>query len=110
MFCLQATPASFETPNTVHDSPRNDRECLPENEPSVLGDGQPNKNNQYDPSDTTLDKFLAKHTSEDNESFEQIMEQARQRQREKYSYLYKKEEEQLKNSATRLALPESKDG
>lgn len=105
------TPASFETPSTVcGSSPHNDNEQLLPDEATVINNQESDKETKRDPSNTTLDNFLAQHTSEDNESFEQIMEQARLRQQEKYSFLYKKEEEQLQNSEHRLALPEGKEG
>lgn len=69
-----------------------------------------NMKEMADPSDGTLDKFLAQHTSEDNVSFEEIMEQARLRQKEKYAWLYKKEEEQTRKSQQNLALAEPKQG
>lgn len=104
MFVLllsEETPASFETPRTVQRSPREERH----------EDKQSKKKEEIrDPSDSTLDKFLAKHTSEDNDSFEEIMEQARLRQKEKYAWLYKKEEEQTKKSQQSLALLEPKQG
>lgn len=40
-----------------------------------------------------LDSFLAKHTSEDNASFEQIMEVAKEKEKVKHAWLYKAEEE-----------------
>lgn len=40
-----------------------------------------------------LDSFLAKHTSEDNASFEQIMEVAKEKEKVKHAWLYSAEEE-----------------
>jgi len=42
----------------------------------------------------TLDKFLYKHTSEDNESFSEIMVETENRRREKQAWLYSKEGQQ----------------
>lgn len=40
-----------------------------------------------------LDRFLAKNTSEDNASFEQIMELAKDKEKLRHSWLYEAEEE-----------------
>lgn len=40
-----------------------------------------------------LDKFLAKNTSEDNASFEQIMELAKDKEKLRHAWLYEAEEE-----------------
>ena len=113
-FCLlsSATPATFETPNTVHGTPApphtvddNDKETVEENS------SKENKlSSKKDKSDLTLDKFLAKNTSEDNSSFEQIMETSAQKHREKYQWLYKKEQEQKERKEEILALPAPEDG
>lgn len=41
----------------------------------------------------SLDTFLAKHTSEDNASFEQIMEVAKEKEKVKHAWLYSAEEQ-----------------
>lgn len=41
----------------------------------------------------SLDRFLAKHTSEDNESFEQIMELAEDKNKLRHAWLYEAENE-----------------
>ncbi|KAF0992093.1 hypothetical protein HZS_4789, partial [Henneguya salminicola] len=45
----------------------------------------------------TLDEFLSTYTSEDNISFEQIVEETREKQRKKYWWLYEAQEEALKS-------------
>lgn len=57
-----------------------------------------------------LDKFLAKNTSEDNASFEKIMENTVQKNKEKHAWLYEKEKEHAMLSQKRLELPEGKEG
>ncbi|CAH2295511.1 Hypothetical predicted protein [Pelobates cultripes] len=52
-----------------------------------------------------LDNFLAKHTSEDNASFEQIMEVAKEKERSRNAWLYEAEEEYKKRQQENLALP-----
>lgn len=55
-----------------------------------LGDAEKEEGKDVLPS---LDSFLAKHTSEDNASFEQIMEVAKEKEKAKHAWLYKAEEE-----------------
>ena len=45
--------------------------------------------------DISLDKFLARHTSEDNVSFSEIMAEAEKKRRLKHAWLYEKVDEQL---------------
>lgn len=40
---------------------------------------------------TNLDKFLSKHTSEDNASFNFLIEQQNKLKRQKYSWIFEKE-------------------
>jgi len=46
----------------------------------------------------SLDKFLARHTSEDNISFSEIMADAEKKRRLKHAWLYEKVDEQLEVS------------
>ncbi|KYO25483.1 protein DGCR14 [Alligator mississippiensis] len=97
------TPATFETPE-VH----------PGTAPSLLnkpkvgikaaeeGDAEKEEGKDVLPS---LDSFLAKHTSEDNASFEQIMEVAKEKEKAKHAWLYKAEEEFAQRRQENLALP-----
>ena len=39
-----------------------------------------------------LDRFLAKHTSEDNASFTEILEESERRRQEKHAWLFEKED------------------
>ncbi|KAM8797586.1 splicing factor ESS-2 homolog [Eudromia elegans] len=94
------TPATFETPE-VH--PR-----LPLSNKSKVGfktgeEGEAEKDGKDElPS---LDSFLAKHTSEDNASFEQIMEVAKEKEKVKHAWLYSAEEEYAQRRNSNLALP-----
>ena len=54
---------------------------------------------------TTLDKFLAKNTSEDNASFEDIMEEINKRERVKYPWLFHDETGLRNEIIDSLALP-----
>ncbi|PWS22501.1 hypothetical protein DKP78_18055, partial [Enterococcus faecium] len=55
----------------------------------------------------SLDKFLAKNTSEDNASFEQIMELAKDKEKLRHAWLYEAEEEFKQRHEENLALPSS---
>jgi len=48
--------------------------------------------------DVSLDKFLARHTSEDNVSFSEIVAEAEKKRRLKHAWLYEKVDEQLEVS------------
>lgn len=112
---LSASPATFETPSTIQGTPA-PSETIPPNNREADGPLQDehlaeNKSDsKKDQSDLTLDKFLSKNTSEDNASFEQIMDTAVQNHREKYQWLYEKEKEQKENKEKILALPASEEG
>lgn len=64
-----------------------------------------------------LDQYLNSHTSQDNESFEELMIESENKHRKKYSYLYQEEERgeldkieqlQLPSIEEQCALPEKK--
>ena len=111
-FLSAGTPANFDTPSSVRDSPLpNDTSSRNTNKPNSQDAGQECRvENKQDDSNLTLDKFLAKNTSEDNESFEQIMERTRVAHKEKYDWLYKEEVERKASTAKSLSLPEGTDG
>ena len=53
-----------------------------------------------------LDKFLAVHTSEDNESFSELMEDAQEEFRRTHAWMFKKEEQlSIESKQAQLALP-----
>ena len=107
-----ATPATFETPNTIHGTPAPSHTSSDINkEAAEINNSDANKSSsKKDESDLTLDKFLVKNTSEDNASFEQIMETSMQKHREKYQWLYEREQEQKERKDKILALPAPEDG
>ncbi|KAK9391578.1 protein DGCR14 [Crotalus adamanteus] len=96
------TPATFETPevhpgdSSVLNKPKFTTKSLDE------GEAGEEENKDALPS---LDRFLAKHTSEDNASFEQIMEVAKEKEKVKHSWLYEAEEEFAQRHQEQLALP-----
>ncbi|KAM4649263.1 splicing factor ESS-2 homolog isoform 1-T1 [Amazona ochrocephala] len=95
------TPATFETPE-VHPG------GLPLEDKSKAGvkaaeEGGAEKDDKE--ALPSLDSFLAKHTSEDNASFEQIMEVAKEKEKVKHAWLYSAEEEYAQRHSENLALP-----
>nr|XP_061800896.1 splicing factor ESS-2 homolog [Nerophis lumbriciformis] len=93
------TPASFETPVGRAGSPSiSNRGADAE---SVVGDKGEEKELP------SLDRFLARNTSEDNSSFEQIMELADDKEKMKHAWLYEAEAEFKQRHQSNLALPEA---
>merc|ERR1719334_2558342 len=98
------SPATFETPQDLprENDPRrpeesNEFEELSKTESEYL----PNKEKNQ----VTLDKFLASHTSEDNESFIEIQEENDKKHRIKNAWMYKDEQLCLEMKAQQMALP-----
>lgn len=110
-----ATPATFDTPSTIQGTPAPSGTMTSDNSETsgaptgnhLAGDKSESKKQD---SDLSLDKFLVKNTSEDNASFEQIMDTAAQKHREKYKWLYEKELEQKERREETLALPAPENG
>ncbi len=94
LFCLAATPSTFETPSTSASGPNLDRAKLKRS-----GGAQPAGDNleaselkKARPEDgKRLDAFLSQYQSEDDASFGEIMEKAEEKRREKYAWLYESE-------------------
>ena len=112
---LSATPATFETPSTICGTPApsetipaDDTETYGSSHRKTIPESKPKSEKQE--SDLTLDRFLSKNTSEDNASFEHIMDTGIQKHREKYQWLFDKEKEQLDRKEKILALPASEEG
>lgn len=98
------SPATFETPQDLprENDPRrpeesNEFEELSKTESEYL----PNKEKNQ----VTLDKFLASHTSEDNESFIEIQEENDKKHRIKNAWMYKDEQLCLEMKAHQMTLP-----
>lgn len=91
------SPATFETPANIHNSqvPQTPNE----NATIDLTNGS-----KQEPK-LTLDQYLNSHTSQDNESFEELMIESEEKHREKYSYLYQEETKSDLDKQQQLALP-----
>lgn len=96
-FFLDESPATFETPRpkSVHSTPdcKTPKSSLGESSKTCSSDNH------------TLDSFLQKYTSEDNNSFHEIIEAADRKLRQKFALLYKAESQQALEMAQALALP-----
>ncbi|PRD21891.1 UNVERIFIED_CONTAM: Dgcr14 [Trichonephila clavipes] len=88
------SPATFDTPELKRvDSPSRTESDVGNSAPVVS-----EKNH------LTLDQFLGETTSEDNASFQSVMEKSDARHQQKYPWLYKNEEEEQKKVTDMLAL------
>ncbi|XP_011948825.1 PREDICTED: protein DGCR14 isoform X2 [Cercocebus atys] len=96
------TPATFETPE-VHAGTG-----VVGNKPRPRGrgpeDGEAGEEEEKEPL-PSLDVFLSRYTSEDNASFQEIMEVAKERSRARHAWLYQAEEEFEKRQKDNLELP-----
>uniref|UniRef100_A0A3Q0SHE5 Ess-2 splicing factor homolog n=1 Tax=Amphilophus citrinellus TaxID=61819 RepID=A0A3Q0SHE5_AMPCI len=89
------TPASFETPVGHPGSPASTYS-------HKVVDGEKRADETEEKQLPSLDRFLAKNTSEDNASFEQIMDLAKEKEKLKHAWLYEAEAEFKQEN---LALP-----
>ncbi|KAF5279771.1 hypothetical protein FQR65_LT15270 [Abscondita terminalis] len=87
------SPATFETPANIHNS-----------QVSVNSDDVEVQTPRQEKR-LSLDQFLNANTSQDNESFEEIMVESEKKHREKYSYLYNEEDKSNEEQMKMLALP-----
>ncbi|XP_063706061.1 splicing factor ESS-2 homolog [Culicoides brevitarsis] len=100
------SPATFETPlvNTGEETPKNIPTSVRSNKSTSS-----NSSTKSVCSSHTLDSFLDTYTSEDNQSFQEIIEAADKKLREKYAVLFdaEKQAEELQQKA--LTLPNISD-
>lgn len=98
------SPATFETPLNKPDATPGSEIYTPQTKRS-------NRSSQSTatkkaPSDNhTLDSFLCTYTSEDNHSFQEIIEISDRKLRQKFAVLYEAETEQAKQMAMAMVLP-----
>ncbi|XP_078495438.1 splicing factor ESS-2 homolog [Ciona intestinalis] len=79
----QPSPSTFETP--THPRPTNPQ---PSNQTRFSSNNDDGMKVTVDDNHVTLDEFLVKYTSEDNESFERIMDKTDEARRAKHKWLY----------------------
>lgn len=93
------SPATFETPKNLHGS----QEEVPQ---PHGGESASNATPiQLATKPLSLDQYLNSHTSQDNESFEEILESSSRKLQEKYKYLYGVEQGSEESQSKMLALP-----
>ncbi|KAF4518871.1 hypothetical protein B566_EDAN006722 [Ephemera danica] len=100
-----ASPATFETPldtrgdeTPILDTPRIGAASDAPN--LEFGDSASSSGKQL-----SLDQYLGSHTSEDNQSFQDIMHEAELKHRQKFARLYDAEEKHHAERQNQLALP-----
>ncbi|KAG7476717.1 hypothetical protein MATL_G00085900 [Megalops atlanticus] len=98
------TPATFETPEGRPGSPTSSHSKL---RPRPAEEGNKEGEEEEEKELPSLDRFLAKTTSEDNASFEQIMELAKDKEKLRHAWLYEAEAEFKQRHEDNLALPSS---
>ncbi|XP_006150468.1 splicing factor ESS-2 homolog [Tupaia chinensis] len=97
------TPATFETPEVHTGSGVVGSKPRPRGR--GLEDGEAGEEEEEKEPLPSLDVFLSRYTSEDNASFQDIMEVAKEKSRARHAWLYQAEEEFEKRQKDNLALP-----
>lgn len=103
LYISAESPATFETPehNPSHKEPDAEQSIR-----SKVSTAISVTSSKRDPSEGhSLDSFLAAYTSEDNNSFEELIESADRKLRQKFSVLFDAEKETAAAIANSLALP-----
>lgn len=99
----EASPATFETPEHVTslaEAGAADPECSVRSQSSTCS-----RKSRFAEKCQSLNEFLASHTSEDNQSFEDIIEHTKKQHRIKYPWLYQGEQDAPENCSKFLELP-----
>lgn len=108
LYFAAPTPASFHRPPTgkgwEDGGQQTPNPNCGEEVKSMKGEKQEDNSKEPD-KNISLDKFLFKNTSEDNASFETIMETSLEKNKEKHAWLYEKEKEHALLVQRRLELP-----
>jgi protein DGCR14 len=97
------SPATFETPIHNHDASTSVTASV-RSEKSTTSTQASSKRGLAD--NHTLDSFLDNYTSEDNQSFQEIIEAADEKLRQKFAILYGEEEKRAAILDRSLALPD----
>jgi len=100
------SPETFETP-LEESRQKEEAEVNPTPSTSSVAGSVSGEEPSKGPS---LDSFLAKHTSEDNESFNEIAEESRQKFRFEHSWMFKDDEQKsIEDKSKQLVLPSIED-
>lgn len=109
---IAESPATFETPQRDGATPWNSTpgSVLFQERNSDTQSTISSSSSKKAPSDGhTLDSFLATHTSEDNCSFQELIESADKKLRQKFSVLFEAEQQTALAIAHSLSLPKIED-
>ncbi|XP_066990143.1 splicing factor ESS-2 homolog [Macrobrachium rosenbergii] len=104
---VEDSPATFETPvaNSGDATPLiGSARSLPKSSCNAK-ESATDKDGASDSSKISLDEFLDSHTSEDNESFEQLMEKNEAKFRLKHAWMFEAEEKHNEDHTPNLSLP-----
>lgn len=102
------SPATFETP-LIHGAATPSAASMRSgggSSSAALSSGRSTASQKSLSSGHTLDSFLTHYTSEDNNSFDEIIDAADRRLHQKFAVLYAAEADQAKQMALALALPD----
>lgn len=97
------SPATFETPASLHTTSSIEMSTVMQEADIISVESDKVKPK------LSLDQYLNSHTSEDNESFEELVVESDKKHKEKFAFLYKDEEEIEKEQQQMLALPSIED-
>lgn len=102
---IYSSPANFETPDRG-ERPHPRRPDTGQS--TVIGEkkGEKTSDDEEPQCKVHLDSFLSQNTSEDNDSFAQILEESEKKGREKHAWLYENETNRKQEEEDRLALPD----
>lgn len=103
-----SSPATFETPDRG-ERPRVQRPNTGQQYESSTKLNETLDIDKKKSSKQHLDAFLSNNTSEDNDSFDQILEESEQKYREKHAWLFENENNRTQEEQDRLALPSIED-
>ncbi|KAL4222927.1 DiGeorge syndrome critical region protein 14 [Mactra antiquata] len=99
---IYSSPANFDTPERGERPPRPD---TGQNDMNSEKTGDKTSTDVQTKSKIHLDSFLSKNTSEDNDSFGQILEESDKKHKEKHAWLFENETNRKQDEEDRLALP-----
>ncbi|XP_060551335.1 splicing factor ESS-2 homolog [Ruditapes philippinarum] len=99
-----SSPANFDTPDRG-ERPRTRRPDTGQSHVSHSRGEEKTTNDEKPEVKVHLDSFLSKNTSEDNDSFKLILEEADKKHKEKHAWLFENEVNRTQEEEDRLALP-----
>lgn len=99
-FDLDETPATFDTPMTLPNQTPAPDQSVRSTETTKTSSSRKTISESH-----TLDSFFDKYTSEDNQSFEEIIELADERLKQRFAILYEAEDQSSEILRNSLALP-----